>query len=110
MKLEWSPLALADREVIFSFMVKKSPASAIAVDERIAASVRRLQLFPQIGRAGRVAGTRELVLENAPFVVAYRLGAETITVLRVLHSSKRWPDQLDRPDWPFSGASPYGAR
>ncbi|NLP61736.1 type II toxin-antitoxin system mRNA interferase toxin, RelE/StbE family [Paraburkholderia sacchari] len=92
MRLEWSPLALADREAIFSFTEARSSRTAVVTDERIAASVRRLRLFPEIGRVGRMAGTRELVVQGAPLIVIYRIERHTmIKVLRVLHSSRRWP-------------------
>jgi toxin ParE1/3/4 len=95
LRLEWSPLALADREAIFDFTEMKSPRLAVVRDERIAATARRLRLFPEIGRHGRVAGTRELVVQGAPFIVAYRIERETVKVLRVLHSSRRWPGAID---------------
>ncbi|MDR3096810.1 MAG: type II toxin-antitoxin system RelE/ParE family toxin [Paraburkholderia sp.] len=91
MRLEWSPLAKADREAIFDFAVTRSARSAVVMDEHIAAAVRRLRLFPEIGRHGRTTGTRELVVQGAPFIVAYRIERQTLRILRVLHSSRRWP-------------------
>jgi plasmid stabilization system protein ParE len=49
---------------------------------------------PEIGRRGRAPGTRELVISQTPFLVAYRVHNETIEVLRVLHGAQRWPDRL----------------
>jgi plasmid stabilization system protein ParE len=103
MKVEWAPLALADREAVFDFIEAKGSRAAVTTDERIAATVRRLGHFPEIGRPGRVTGTRELVVDGAHFVVVYRYHGgsndsyddESITVLRVLHTSRRWPDTLD---------------
>jgi toxin ParE1/3/4 len=91
----WSPLALADREAIFTFTVTGSPRRAVVWDERISASVRRLRLFPNLGRVGRVSGTRELVVESTPFVLAYRYEDEALTIVRVLHSARRWPGNID---------------
>ncbi|WP_321961187.1 type II toxin-antitoxin system RelE/ParE family toxin [Paraburkholderia sp. J7] len=95
MKVCWSPFALADREATFNFTVINSPRRAVVWDERISASVRRLRLFPNLGRVGRVSGTRELVVESTPFVLAYRYENEALTILRVLHSARRWPDTVD---------------
>ena len=53
--------------------------------------IERLELTPWIGRPGRQADTRELVLVSVPFIVAYRVIHETVQVLRVLHTSRRWP-------------------
>ncbi|MBS4001975.1 MAG: type II toxin-antitoxin system RelE/ParE family toxin [Afipia sp.] len=94
MKLVWSVFALADRDGIFTHIEADNPRAAIAVDERIAAAARRLVDFPESGRPGRVAGTRELVITGTPYIAAYAVTAETIRILRVLHGAQRWPDEL----------------
>lgn len=62
MRLTWSAFALADRDGIFTHIEADSPLAAVAVDEHIAQAARRLVDFPKSGRAGRVPGTRELVI------------------------------------------------
>jgi len=49
--------------------------------------------MPRMGRIGRIAGTRELVLSGTPYVVIYDLRNmdEQIYILRVLHGARRWP-------------------
>jgi toxin ParE1/3/4 len=54
-------------------------------------AVERLEQFPNMGRAGRVAGSRGLVVTGTPFVVAYRLKAESVQILAVLHAARKWP-------------------
>ncbi len=70
MRLEWSPLAMDDRERIFDFIEQDDPRAAIAVDERIATQVLLLMQFPEGGRPGRIEGTRELVIRRTPYIVA----------------------------------------
>jgi plasmid stabilization system protein ParE len=94
LKIAWSPLALADREAIFNFAVASSTRRAIVWDERISASVRRLRHFPNLGRVGRVSGTRELVVESTPLILVYRSG-EGVRIERELHGSRRWPSEID---------------
>lgn len=96
MKLVWSALALADRDGIFSHIEADNPRAAIAVDERIAAAARRLIDFPDSGRPGRVAGTRELVIAGTPYIAAYAVTREAVRILRVLHGAQRWPDELPK--------------
>ena len=47
-----------------------------------------------LGRPGRVPGTRELVIGGLPYVIPYRMRDGAIEILRVLHTSRRWPDDL----------------
>ncbi len=94
MKLEWSSYAIADRDEIFAFIEDNSPKAAIAVDERIAEATERLKSFPELGRAGRVFGTRELIVPRTSYLVAYRIGDRTVRILRILHGALKWPDKL----------------
>jgi len=47
---------------------------------------------PEMGRPGRVPGTRELVIPRTPCIVPYRLVGNTIQVLRIFHGARRWPE------------------
>jgi toxin ParE1/3/4 len=47
-----------------------------------------------MGRAGRVTGTRELVIPNTPFIVPYRGKGEMVIILRVFHAARRWPESF----------------
>ena len=93
-RLEWGPFAQADRDAIFDYIEAESPQSAVAVDERIREQVERLARFPESGRPGRIEGTRELVIERTPLIVAYRIRENTVRILRVLHGAQMWPEQM----------------
>jgi addiction module RelE/StbE family toxin len=90
MRLEWSAYAQADRDAIFDYIEADSPQAAIAVDDRIREQVETLIRFPQSGRPGRIEGTRELVINRTPYVVA----GDTVRILRMLHGARRWPDDM----------------
>lgn len=94
MKLEWSPLAIEDRISIFEFLEADSPRAAVRTDKAIRAQTLRLVQFPQSGRPGRITGTRELVVRGLPYVVAYRVAADSVRIFRVLHGSQEWPNEL----------------
>lgn len=95
MRLEWSPFALADRDAIFDYILADRPRAAISVDDLIRTRVEHVLRFPESGRPGRVEGTRELVITGTPYVAAYLVDGEVIRVLRVLHGSQTWPDDLE---------------
>jgi toxin ParE1/3/4 len=44
-----------------------------------------------MGRTGRVAGARELVVARTSFIVIYVVQADTVQIVRVLHAAQRWP-------------------
>lgn len=94
MKLVWSAFALSDRDGIFTHIEADNPSAAVTVDERIVAAVRRLWDFPESGRPGRIAGTRELVITGTPYIAAYAVTDTTVRILRVLHGAQQWPDTL----------------
>jgi addiction module RelE/StbE family toxin len=94
MQLEWSRFAQADREAIFDYIEADSPQAAITVDNRIRQQVEELMKFPEIGRPGRIDGTRELIIRRTPYIAAYRIAGKTIRILRVLHGAQMWPQEL----------------
>ena len=94
MQLEWSIFAQADREAIFDYIEADSPQVAITVDDRIREQTEGLMKFPELGRPGRVDGTRELVIQRTPYIAAYRIAGNTVRILRVLHGAQIWPEEL----------------
>ncbi len=83
-----------DREAIFDYIEADSPRAAAMVDDRIEAQVEGLIRTPEMGRMGRIAGTRELVVSRTPYIAAYRIEGHTVRILRVLHGAQQWPDDL----------------
>ena len=68
--------------------------AAIRMIERIRAVVTRLAGSPALGRPGRVAGTRELVIPRTPYIVPYRVNGDVVQIITILHGAQRWPDRL----------------
>ncbi len=64
---------------------------AARITMQIVASIQQLAAFPMSGRAGRVPGTRELVISNTPFIAAYAIDKADIVVLAVYHGAQHWP-------------------
>jgi addiction module RelE/StbE family toxin len=93
--LRWTRRADRDLDEIAAYIGQDSPAAAARVVlELIDQTEMLLSGHPALGRAGRVLGTRELVIGSLPHIVAYRVRDEAIEVLRVLHASRRWPGKL----------------
>jgi len=62
----------------------------------IFAVVDRLARHPAMGRAGRVPGTRELVVSGTPYVIPYRVRGEVLEVLRVFRAARQWPPEFEK--------------
>jgi toxin ParE1/3/4 len=93
MKPVWSPEAVADLVALRAYIEQEDPAAAQRVALHIARNVETLlPNHPNMGRPGRVPGTRELVIPNTPFIVPYRVVGSAIQILRVYHAARRWPD------------------
>lgn len=91
MKIEWSRLAVGHLQALHEHVSADNPTAADALIERIFSALERLEEYPQMGRAGRVEGTRELVIAGTPYVVAYRIHRDQLAILAVLHASRKWP-------------------
>ena len=95
MKIAWSPEAIEDLVSLRAYIAEDNPAAARRTVQHIVESIEQLLPDnPRIGRAGRVPGTRELVIPRTPYIVPYRLQRTTIQILRVYHAARRWPDSF----------------
>lgn len=94
MKVEWTEPAKRDKDALIDYIAKDNPLAAVGQGDEITQQIGRLADFPKIGRAGRLRGTRELVINRTPYIVAYRIKGETVYILRVLHGAQQWPTQF----------------
>jgi len=93
MNILWSPEAIEDLNSIRAYIADDNPTAARGIVIQIVQHIQRLlPENPQMGRPGRVPGTRELVIPKTPFIVPYRLESDVIQILRVYHEARRWPE------------------
>jgi len=92
-RLIWEEDALSDLEGIFTFIAQDNPEAATETTQRITEAVGRLEESPGMGRPGRVANTRELVIPGTSYLVPYRVKRREIQILRVFHTAQRALDQ-----------------
>ena len=73
----WSPEAIDDLAALRAYIEQDDPAAARRVALHIVESIETLlSNNPEMGRPGRVPGTRELVIPRTPFIVPYRVGTQ----------------------------------
>jgi toxin ParE1/3/4 len=95
MDIVWRRQAARDLEHAFDFVLRHDPGAAWSLCDRIERRVAQLGDHPYIGRPGRVAGTRELVVAGTPYIIAYRVARSRVDILAVIHASRRWPEAFE---------------
>lgn len=94
MQVKWLRLALADLEEAAGYIAQSDPDAAKRIVARIWQATQILAEQPGIGRPGRVRGTRELLVSGTPYIVPYRVVGDAVQILRVLHTSRKWPKEF----------------
>jgi toxin ParE1/3/4 len=92
MTIRWTPTALRDLESLHAYIADENADAAARTVDMVVSTIEELRRHPGLGRKGRVAGTRELVV--APYVVAYRTTRAAIEILAIIHGARRWPDSF----------------
>lgn len=91
MRLEWTQKAMGDLREAGEYIAADNSDAARRMATRVLEAVEYLIDHPNIGRPGRLSGTRELVVTGTPFIVVYWVRGAAVQVLRVLHHARRWP-------------------
>jgi toxin ParE1/3/4 len=89
----WTGPALRDYRNIIERLNDLNPSASHRIEGAVLRRVTQLEAHPKIGRAGRVAGTRELLITRMPYLIIYELQDDdnAALILRVLHGAQRWP-------------------
>jgi len=92
LQIVWTKKSINNLDSIDEYISKDNPVIAAEVVMNIFESVQKLKNYPGLGRQGRVEDTRELVISKYPYVVPYRIEENVIFILRVVHTSMKWPN------------------
>ncbi len=89
-ELEWSQSARTDLLAIVDYISDDNPDAAQWLKDDIEARAAKLPEHPRLYRAGRIEGTREMVV-RANYIVVYMEDSFAVRILRVLHAAQQWP-------------------
>lgn len=87
MSIKWTKAALSSADEIAGYIAKDNPARANSFVIELMDAVTILSLHPGMGRAGRVPGTRELVLHKN-YIAIYRVRGDDVEILRLHHTAR----------------------
>jgi addiction module RelE/StbE family toxin len=91
MKVVWSRRAIRHLEHLREYIERESEQNAALVAGRILKAVDLLESHPEIGRPGRVLGTRELVVSDTHYMIPYRVRRDCLELIAVFHGRQKWP-------------------
>lgn len=91
MKPVWTRAAIRDLTHMREYIARENPDVAREIALKIVDATERILQFPEVGRIGRVNGTRELIVSGTHYLIVYRMKKKAIHFLRVLHGRQEWP-------------------
>jgi toxin ParE1/3/4 len=90
----WSPRAIEHLAHLREYIARDNPSAANRIASLLLEAVERLAQLPNLGRPGRVAGMRELVVPGTPYVIPYRVRGDRLEVVGVFHGRQKWPKRF----------------
>jgi toxin ParE1/3/4 len=91
MRIVVSPVARDDIREAHAYYAERDTAVAGRLVRAIHDAIDGLTIYPLLGRAGIVPGTRERILTRFPYKIVYELRADIIEIHRVLHMARQLP-------------------
>ena len=91
----WQPQALDDFDSILAYIAERNPLAGDAFERKLNATLELLA-HHSIGRRGRVDQSFEKPITDTFYTLVYGLPDESLSVLRIIHQRRDWPDD----DWP----------
>jgi toxin ParE1/3/4 len=95
LKLRFTETAQRDLSEIFEFIARRDPGAARSVIDAIERSINLLAEFPLSARRTDMKNVRVRPVARYPFLIFYQADDEFLTVIRIWHSSRDWPEKTN---------------
>lgn len=89
-EVRWTEEARADRTDIIDYISQFDLGAAIRMDLLFEEVANKLSVFPMLGRAGLIPGTREFT-PHPNYRLVYEIAGDEIWILTVVHVARQWP-------------------
>ena len=94
MRVVWTPEAQQDRANVWDYIAADNPRAAARMDALFSDATASLAEHPNLGRPGKIPGTRELIPHES-YRLVYEIERETVWVLVLIHTARQWPPVRD---------------
>ncbi|CAL4869519.1 hypothetical protein MMA231_03811 (plasmid) [Asticcacaulis sp. MM231] len=88
MRIVWTVSARQKRDQAIEYVAQESLRAAFNQLNEIELQADRLLEHPNMGRPGKIRGTRELVIRQTPFIIGYRVKGDVVQIVRFLHGAQ----------------------
>jgi addiction module RelE/StbE family toxin len=88
MIVKWTKTALNNLASIADYIAEDNHERAVTFVQELRMKTQALGEFPNMGKAGRVFGTHELVLHKN-YTAIYRVKDDSVQILRIHHSAMK---------------------
>lgn len=93
MKVFWLKSSEKNLEEIADYIALDNIGAADKLISKVRSMALNLADFPEMGREGSVAGTREIVAHKN-YIIVYRIKKNAVEILYVYHSARDWQNNL----------------
>jgi toxin ParE1/3/4 len=94
LKLRYTISAQTDLSEIFVYLEGRDKQAAKRVINTIERSAKILATHPLTGRQTDFSNIRVKPIPNYPYLLFYQASGNDLTILRILHSARDWPEML----------------
>lgn len=93
--IEWTETASEDMDGIADYLLGEGLAFDAVEDyvKRLYNAPLHLATLPGAGKPGKVPNTREWLVKDTPYALIYRVLANRVQILRVMHSGRQFSEQ-----------------
>jgi len=90
--LEWTPRASRELADQLNFIALDKPSAADRMAGLIEETTTLILTQPYMGKVGLLPGSREFAVPNTPFIIAYRIKPDRLTIIHVRHGAQKTPE------------------
>ena len=94
-RVDIRPSADADLDDIYEWIARDDPQAAERTVERIVDAAKRLRHFPDSGTSRPELGPQARSIVIGKYLVLYRVGSDSVDILRVVHGARDLGGMLD---------------